>query len=31
MIGLMDLLSCKSFNPIYTTFVYDGESYGIVL
>ena len=31
MIGLMDLLSCKSFNPIYTTFVYDGELYGIVL
>lgn len=25
MIGLLDLLSCKSFNPIYTTFVYDGE------
>ena len=24
-IGVMDLLSCKSFNPIYTTFVYDGE------
>lgn len=25
MIGLMDLISCKSFNPIYTTFVYDGK------
>lgn len=25
MIGLMDLLACNSFNPIYTTFVYDGK------
>jgi hypothetical protein len=25
MIGLLDLLSCKSFNSIYTTFVYDGK------
>lgn len=24
MIGVLDLLSCKSFNPIYTTFVHDG-------
>eukprot|EP00804_Cyclotella_cryptica_P028320 CCRYP_013192-RC/>CCRYP_013192-RC protein AED:0.03 eAED:0.03 QI:643/1/1/1/1/1/6/298/517 len=23
MIGVIDLLSCKSFNPIYTTFVHD--------
>ena len=30
MIGLMDLLSCKSFNPIYTTFVYDGASVNVV-
>ncbi|KAL7479709.1 hypothetical protein ACHAW6_005431 [Cyclotella cf. meneghiniana] len=31
MIGVLDLLSCKSFNPIYTTFVHDGTlPYGIL-
>ena len=25
MVGLRDVLSCESFNPIYTTFVHDGE------
>ena len=26
LLGLLDLLSCKSVNPIYTTFIYDGKN-----
>lgn len=30
MVGLREILSCGSFNPIYTTFVHDGEFDGLI-
>ena len=30
LVGVRDVLSCRTFNPIYTTFVHDGKSIEIL-